>query len=144
MIFRKATLADTSPITELSGQLGYPSSTEKMQERLQQMLGNDDHCIYVCEQDAKVTGWIHAFYSLTVESDPCVEIAGLVVDETQRSKGIGRMLIGKVAAWAREKKISRIRVRSRMTRKETHRFYLKNGFTEIKDQKVFDLPLDQS
>ena len=141
LVLREAILADAAMIAELSGQLGYKSSTEKTEYRLTQLLNNSNHCVYVVVNNDTVVGWIHGFYSLTVEYDPCVEIGGLVIDENNRRKGIGQMLVNKVVAWTRSINISRIRVRSRSIRTDAHSFYLKIGFTQIKEQKVFDLQL---
>ena len=141
LVLREAILADAAMIAELSGQLGYKSSTEKTEYRLTQLLNNSNHCVYVVVNNDTVVGWIHGFYSLTVEYDPCVEIGGLVIDENNRRKGIGQMLVNKVVAWTRSINISRIRVRSNTIRKDAHSFYVGIGFTQIKEQKVFDLQL---
>jgi GNAT superfamily N-acetyltransferase len=138
---REAILTDSAMIAELSGQLGYKSTAENMQKRLSGLLNNPNHCVFVAAGDQHVVGWIHAFYSLTVESDPLVEIAGLVIDEQHRGKGIGQLLVNEIMAWAHTMAVSKIRVRSRIIRKEAHLFYQRLGFTEVKEQKVFDLPL---
>lgn len=140
-LLRNATFNDSECIAELTGQLGYKTTGEKMLKRLSGLLNNSNHCVYVASDDENVIGWIHAFYSLTVESDPLMEIAGLVIDEQHRNKGIGQMLVIKVITWAHIKEVSKIRVRSRIIRKEAHLFYQQLGFTEVKEQKVFDLLL---
>jgi GNAT superfamily N-acetyltransferase len=76
-----------------------------------------------------------------LESNPFVEVGGLVVDENYRSKGIGKKLVEQIKQWCVEKHISTLRVRSQVKRKEAHQFYLANGFTEIKEQKVFQINL---
>ena len=136
---REALLTDAATIATLSGQLGYTTTAEKTEARLLQLLNNDHHCVYVMLNNDTVVGWIHGFYSITVEYDPCIEIGGLVIDESHRRKGIGQMLVNKVVEWARTKNMNRIRVRSQVIRKEAHSFYLGLGFTPIKEQKVFDL-----
>lgn len=142
IVLREATGNDSEIIAELCGQLGYKTSSEKMLNRLSELLNNkNDHCIFVATLNQSVVGWIHAFYSLTVESDPLVEIAGLVIDKNNHRKGIGQMLVNKVTEWATTKAVSKLRVRSQVIRKEAHLFYQRIGFTEIKEQKVFDLYL---
>lgn len=139
---REATVNDSQVIAELCGQLGYKTPNEKMLGRLTALIKNkSDHCVFTATHNGMVVGWIHAFYSLTVESDPLVEIAGLVTDKDQHRKGIGQLLVNKVTEWAHTKKVSKLRVRSQVIRKEAHLFYLGIGFTEVKEQKVFDLPL---
>jgi len=139
---RDATANDSALIAELCGQLGYKTSGEKMQKRLSELINSkNDHCVFVATDEQTVVGWIHAFYSLTVESDPLVEIAGLVIDKDQHRKGIGQMLVNKVSGWAHTKEVSKLRVRSQVIRKEAHLFYQRIGFTEVKEQKVFDRAL---
>jgi len=139
IVIRRALLSDSTAISLLSEQLSYPAPATTMQKRLEYILGHDEHCVYVATEEAMICGWIHVFYSATIELDPCVEIAGLVIDETKRRKGIGQQLVDEVTAWARTKGVRKVRVRSRMMRKDAHSFYTGIGFIEVKEQKVFDL-----
>ncbi|MAN04248.1 MAG: GNAT family N-acetyltransferase [Owenweeksia sp.] len=136
---RLALLNDAATIATLSDQLGYRSQDDSIQKRLKQLLNNHDHLVLVALKDNEVTGWIHCFYNLRVESDPFVEIGGLVVDEGHRQSGIGKMLVEEILAWARKKGCEKVRVRCNVIRRESHRFYEKIGFTENKEQKVFDI-----
>lgn len=138
---RRAELNDVEFISELSNQLGYESTIEKIHNRLSEILNNSDNYIYVCMDNENIIGWIHGFYSLRVESDSFVEIGGLVVDENYRRNGIGKILVEKVIEWARFKKSDKIRVRCNAVRKETHIFYNRIGFNETKEQKIFDMRL---
>ena len=138
---RPAEIKDVEFISKLSNQLGYESTIEKMQHRLSEVLNHVDNCVYVCVDNGNITGWIHGFYSLRVESDSFVEIGGLVVDENYRRNGIGKILVEKLIEWAHSKKSNKIRVRCNTVRKETHVFYSKIGFNETKEQKISDMQL---
>jgi GNAT superfamily N-acetyltransferase len=48
------------------------------------------------------------------------------------------MLVAACEAWARRCGLTRIRVRSRVARKDAHRFYEGLGFERSKEQVVFD------
>lgn len=141
---RTAAIEDSETIALLSGQLGYTTSKENMKDRLLYLLAAEDHCVYVATVDAKITGWIHAQHTSTVESDPWVEIAGLVVDEEYRSMGIGRILVQTVIDWALTRGVQKARLRSNVIRKDAHRFYTNFGFKEIKQQKVFEIMLNKN
>jgi N-acetylglutamate synthase-like GNAT family acetyltransferase len=141
LFLRQAELKDVEFITELSNQLGYKTTIEKIQNRISEILNNVDNCVYVIIDNENIIGWIHCFYSLRVESDSFVEIGGLVVDENYRRKGVGKILVTKVIEWARSKKSNKIRVRCNTLRKETHVFYNRIGFIETKEQKIFDMEL---
>ncbi|MBL7780580.1 MAG: GNAT family N-acetyltransferase [Saprospiraceae bacterium] len=138
IVLRPMTLADTDAVCLLTGQLGYPSDTSAMQQRIAAVLDHPDHCLYVAMADERVAGWIHGFYSLTLESGSFVAIAGLVVDERYRRSGIGSALVQAVADWPEARRCGRVRVRCNAVRGETHRFYRALGFREVKEQKVFD------
>lgn len=138
-MIREMKIDDAEQIASLSFQLGYESTIAIVTERLNRVLGHNDHCVFVVEDGNRIVGWIHGFRALRVESDPFVEIGGLVVDEQYRRKGVGRELVGKVRKWAIHGDIKKLRVRCNVNRKETHEFYKKLGFVETKEQKVFDL-----
>jgi predicted N-acetyltransferase YhbS len=141
ILIRAAQIKDSEFIANLSDQLGYKTTNDKIVERLLETSKSEDNCVFVaCDGDI-VTGWIHAFRSLRIESDSFVEIGGLVVDKDYRKRGIGKMLIDEVIEWAQLKKIIKLRVRSNTIRIATHEFYKNFGFKEIKDQKIFDLDL---
>ena len=130
---------DSPAISRLSSQLGYPVEESRMVTRLEELLADPKHIVYVAEEAGTVVGWIHGFYTLRVETDPFVEIGGLVVDERQRGRRIGERLVERVLTWARERGVQTVRVRSNVVRTDGHRFYLRLGFVEKKEQKVFDL-----
>src|SRR5689334_4953458 len=102
MNLRKATTSDAETIAALSDQLGYPSTPEQIAWRLAGLQGPDDS-ILVAEEAGRVMGWIHVQGTQRVESDPCAEILGLVVEESSRGQGVGHELVEAACAWAREK-----------------------------------------
>jgi GNAT superfamily N-acetyltransferase len=105
--------------------------------RLSHLLSDSAHAIYVAESDS-VLGWIHVCVLEFLESGMFAEIAGMVVTQSQRGKGIGTQLVAQAEQWARAKGTVRLRVRSNVVRHETHEFYLKCGFSNKKTQKVFE------
>ncbi|MGB0177179.1 MAG: GNAT family N-acetyltransferase [Owenweeksia sp.] len=139
---RKAELKDSGSLAELSHQLGYISDDNAIQKRLEHLLKDRNHCVFVAVKGDKVLGWIHGFYTLRVESDAFVEIGGLVVDNHHRQKGIGRMLVEQVIDWSLSRECEKLRVRSNVIRTDSHRFYENLGFTTNKEQKVLDRHLD--
>ena len=137
-VIRNAGPNDSTAIANLSRQLGYEANEIQIKNRLEALLANNGNCVFVAVENDAVIGWIHAFYSLQVESDFFVEIGGLVIDEKHRRKGIGQLLIDKINPWAISKGCTKIRVRCNTKRKESHLFYHGIGFTETKEQKIFD------
>jgi GNAT superfamily N-acetyltransferase len=141
MLIREAGPDDSEYMAELSKQMGYKTTTEDVRFRLNKIMDDKNNSVFVILDDIKVIGWIHVFYIFRVESEPFIEIGGMVIDENYRRKGIGRMLVNKIIEWSESKKSTKLRVRCNTIRKDTHSFYKSIGFVESKEQKVFDLNL---
>lgn len=135
---RPITENDAKPIANLSKQLGYSISTEETVENIRRVLADKDHAAFVACIDNQVVGWIHVLKAIRIESKPFIEIGGLVIDENYRKQGIGKLLVNKAREWTKEKHIEKLRVRCNRKRTEAHEFYLASGFTESKEQKVFE------
>lgn len=143
---RAARSEDAAALARLAGQLGYPSSAGQVERRLTQVLGRPEHAVLVAEAAAPssalpegstaLAGWIHAFVERSIESDPTVEIGGLVVDETLRGSGAGRLLIERAEQWARSTGCTTVTVRSNVIRERAHAFYQALGYTVVKSQQV--------
>src|SRR5579872_173967 len=97
---RLAEPGDAHSIAELSAQWGYDSPFEKIKRLLDQILHHNDHVVFVLFHENQMAGWIHGIYSLRVESDPFVEIGGLVVDKDFRRQGLGKLLIDRIIEWS--------------------------------------------
>lgn len=135
---RPITENDASAIAGLSKQLGYSLSTEETVENIRGVLADKDHAAFVACIDNQVVGWIHILKAVRIESKPFIEIGGLVIDENYRKQGIGKLLVNKAREWTKERHIEKLRVRCNRKRTEAHEFYLALGFTESKEQKVFE------
>ncbi|RYG21966.1 MAG: GNAT family N-acetyltransferase [Chitinophagaceae bacterium] len=138
-LLNSITAEQASEISTLSHQLGYKTSADETLSRVRKIIAKDDECIFIGVQGETIVGWIHAFFTVRVETEPFVEIAGLVVHEAYRKKQIGRNLIDAVCIWAQPHHCSQIRVRCNEIRSETHRFYRNLGFTLEKKQLIFAL-----
>ncbi len=134
---RRATLADAAAIAQLSTQLGYGVTEAAMSERLAPVLASPVHAVTVAELHGRLVGWIGAEARRLVESDPFVEITGLVVDGTLRRAGVGRLLVAEVERWAAQLGHREVHVRSNAARVESHPFYLGRGYTRAKTQHVY-------
>ena len=138
---RPATMNDLDSIVYLSAQWGHPSSPEKMRNGLQELLNCEDQRVFLIQNEQKIAGWIHGFYSIHMESGPFIEIAGMVIDQSFRRMGLGKLLVEKIIEWSKSRNCCVVRVRSNILRQEAHAFYKGIGFKEIKQQIVYDLNL---
>jgi GNAT superfamily N-acetyltransferase len=138
---RKMTMEHAQDVCRLSDQLGYPLSTTQIENNINEITTSENYAAFVALYNLQIVGWVYAFRALLIESKPFIEIGGLIVDETFRNCGIGKKLVEKIKDWALENAINEVRVRSNILRNAAHKFYLNNGFTEIKQQKVFRIVL---
>ena len=155
---RRIVRDDAAAAAELSGQLGYPSTVEQLRRRIHRLAScTDSQAVFVAlltptpsaptpsaptpSAKAQLVGWIEVAVTCHLQSDPFVLIGGLVVQDGHRGLGIGKRLCEKVEAWTRSQGIQILRVTSRSTRPDAHRFYLQDGYVETKTSKVFEKKL---
>jgi GNAT superfamily N-acetyltransferase len=139
---REAKHQDDGAIAKLSGELGYETTKENVNEKLVQLLNSPDHEIYVAEDESgKVIGWIHVFTSHRVMVDTFADLGGLVVTESRRGHGIGNQLLQAAEVWARSIGLRKLRIRSKVSRKEAHDFYTSKKYETVKSQTVFEKTL---
>jgi GNAT superfamily N-acetyltransferase len=132
---RRVRSGDEERLSELSVQLGYPSTPEAIRGRLQNMGDRDQYIVYVAEDPAgRIAGWIGLYIFRTVETEPCAEISGLVVDDAVRSRGIGGALLAAAEVWARERGSVTLAVRSNVVRTRALAFCARHGFVLVKTQ----------
>jgi GNAT superfamily N-acetyltransferase len=138
MEVRVAGINDAEAIARLVGELGYPSTATQVLERLVALEGDPHHAAFVAvDRSGKIVGWIELAEIRSLAHDARVEITGLVVDSAHRGAGVGRLLVDRGEAWARERGLSAIGVRSNIIRDGAHAFYLGLGYAVAKSQKVF-------
>ncbi|GHA79821.1 GNAT family N-acetyltransferase [Pontibacter akesuensis] len=135
---RNAAPIDANAICSLSKQLGYEATVSETAARLKVLADSKTDAVFVAVSDDLVVGWVHAFYATRLESAAFVEIGGLVVDANIRGAGTGKLLVQNAIAWAQTHNVRNVRVRTNTLRLETHQFYQKIGFTQTKEQKVYD------
>jgi GNAT superfamily N-acetyltransferase len=138
MFVRRMTLDDSRCVAELTAQLGYPSSASEITARLGKIAGEDDHGLFVAQTPGgDVAGWVHVHGACLLQSDPCAEIGGLVVDESLRGQGVGRALMAEAERWALEHGYEEVRLRSNIVRHEAHEFYRHLGYEPVKQSYTF-------
>ena len=112
-----------------------------MQSRINALAGRRDHAVFLACFDDLVVGWIDVGIVHHLQSEPYGEIGGFVVTEKYRSTGVGKQLIARAEVWMREQGLKRALVRSQIKREKAHRFYLREGYTQVKTSAVFEKEL---
>lgn len=139
---RSATPGDASEVARLSAQLGYPVTETAIRGRLTQFAVSPAHVAVIAEVSGTVIGWAAAEQRLVLESEPRVEITGLVVDAAVRGSGVGRLLVAELERWAIARGCREVCVRSNVLRTESHPFYERLGFERVKTQHSYKRVLD--
>jgi GNAT superfamily N-acetyltransferase len=135
---RPARHEDAQALAELSTQLGYPAEAAAMLDRYARVREQRVGEVFVAvDAGQRIAGWIHIVPRLQLEETEFAELAGLVVDQDARGRGIGAALLHAAETWARAHGFAHLRVRSNIVREHAHRFYLREGYVEYKRQVVF-------
>ena len=133
---------DAPAVCDLIAQLGYERPLAEVPQWIQNTrAASGRQAAFVACLQENLVGWIEVSAESRLQSVPFALIGGLVVREGFRSHGIGRLLCEVAEQWARQHGLKKMRVTSRITRDDAHRFYLRNGFEVTKTSKVFEKPL---
>ena len=139
---RSASPDDAPQLAELAEQLGYNVPVDVMRSRVDEVIRDTARQIVVAVHESRVVAWMELGVVHAIESGTWGEIRGLVVDEAVRSHGVGEAMTQEALRWAGTHGLPKIRVRTNETRGRTHAFYAKCGFTHVKSQRVFEIPVD--
>ncbi|KGM44789.1 GNAT family N-acetyltransferase [Neobacillus niacini] len=143
MGIRKANVEDCKQISLLLKQLDYPDVEPFIREKVEILLMDPNEVLLVFEEDKSVIALIslHFIPQLAVKGD-FARISYFAVDKDIRSKGIGRKIEEYCTDLAIKRNCDRIEVHCHSRRKDAHRFYMRQGFTE--SPKYFIKMLPQS
>lgn len=139
IVIRPANVADVEQITALCQQLGYPTSTAAVKQRLDWLQQDERHAIYVAQSldDGQIVGWVHVYTCQLLLKDLQAEIGGLIVAEGDRHHGIGQRLMQSAELWATAQGCKDVLIHSNSVRQTAHNFYEKIGYSQIKTSLMF-------
>jgi ribosomal protein S18 acetylase RimI-like enzyme len=137
---REAEPGDLEAITDLVGQLGYPSEESAVAGRLERLAADPTSWVYVAVDDGRVVG-VGAVHVMPVleRDDPTARITAMVVDEGARRGGVGRALLDRLEETARAEGCARIYLTTRYEREGAVAFYRRMGYEDTSLRFVKDL-----
>lgn len=139
---RCAQLSDANEVARLSLELGYPTSIQATHASLEALLNSARYLVVVAPApNGSLLGWLVAERRLSLESGEWIEITGLVVSICARRQGVGKALVASAEGWAIGQGFRQIRVRSNVSRGDSHLFYQRVGFLPKKTQHLYEKPL---
>jgi GNAT superfamily N-acetyltransferase len=140
VLVRSIDRRDAREVALLVEQLGYQRSPDAVVAWIETLTAQSApaQTAFVACLGEEVVGWVEVSLQSHLQSPPFALIGGLVVKDGARGKGIGKLLCGAAEAWSWERSVSVVRVTSRSTRPDAHRFYSNNGFESTKISHVFE------
>ncbi|MGA8088383.1 MAG: GNAT family N-acetyltransferase [Terracidiphilus sp.] len=138
-VIRPVEPRDTAEVCALIQQLGYERPFNDVAAWIESLGKHpQSQAAFVAELANEVIGWIEISIQHRLQSAPYALIGGLVVKEGFRNQKVGLRLCEKAEAWSWERRVSVIRVTSRSTRLDAHRFYENNGYRLTKVSHIFE------
>ncbi|MBV8488984.1 MAG: GNAT family N-acetyltransferase, partial [Candidatus Eremiobacteraeota bacterium] len=86
----------------------------------------------------RIVGCVAVSLSVRIVGGLRTDIESFVVDEAERSKGVGAQLLSAAENWARENGGRRVRLLSNVVRERAHAFYERNGYVKLKAEYVLE------
>jgi ribosomal protein S18 acetylase RimI-like enzyme len=126
---RPATLADADALARLMCDLGYPTSSRQMKQRLTAILRDATYQTFVACDGDTIAGVIGTRVGPMYELDhPYGQIMALVVAEDYRRHGVGLMLVHAAESHFIEQGAGVSIVTSAHRRADAHAFYERHGY----------------
>jgi GNAT superfamily N-acetyltransferase len=140
MKIRSMAASDLGAVTGLCAQLveGERSAGE-MAERFAKIAGDSRHLMVVAvDGEDRAVAWMHLHETFLFVAEPCLQVFALVVDESCRGRGVGRLLMAFAEREASERGLKRVYLHSQIARAEAHAFYERLGYAKLKTQHAFE------
>jgi GNAT superfamily N-acetyltransferase len=126
---RDARAEDAEAMSRLCEQLGYPAQSGAMPQRLVRLQRDPNVRALVADAGEGAIGLatVHLRHTINHEA-PIAQLTLLVVDESRRSRGVGRALVEAAERWAHAQGCHRIVVTTALQRTGAHVFYERIGY----------------
>lgn len=139
LVIRPIEVEDAADVVLLVQQLGYERTEQQVAEWVNTLPQRAEYqATFVACIGGDVVGWIEISIEHRLQSPPYALIGGLVVKHGYRNRRIGLRLCEHAEAWTWDRGIPAVRVTSRSTRPDAHRFYERNGYQLTKLSHVFE------
>ena len=139
LVIRSIAPHDAAEVCVLARQLGYERSVDEIANWIHSLKDRASvQAAFVAKLAEQVVGWIEVSVEHRLQSAPYALIGGLVVKDGFRNQRIGLRLCERAEVWSWETGVAVIRVTSRSTRIDAHRFYENNGYRLTKVSQIFE------
>jgi ribosomal protein S18 acetylase RimI-like enzyme len=129
LTIRDAVVGDSAAIAKLVSELGYPTSTSQMQQRLESILMDDDYQTLVACRGEHIVGFVGMRSGPLYEDEGSYgQIMALAVESNHKRRGIGRVLMQSAESRLIERGAKILIVTSGNHRADAHAFYENCGY----------------
>lgn len=128
-MYRKGTFDDCKKVYDLICEMEQKQLPfERFSMIYQKQISNEHFYCLICERESNVIGVLNLrFEEQLHHSEYIAEIMEFAVDSAYRNQGIGKEMFAKACEVAKEFHCTQIEVACNQLRKDTHRFYLREG-----------------
>lgn len=128
-MYRKATLNDCEKVYHLICNMERKQLPfDRFYLIYQEQINNRHYYCLVCEYDNNVIGVLNLRFEEQLHHSACIaEIMEFAVDEAYRKQGVGKGMLANACQIAKDFGCMQIEVACNQLRKDTHRFYLREG-----------------
>lgn len=127
---KETDLAELAALTEEL--YGEKPSVANLEDRLSRIIKHPDYILIGAKSGQQLVGSVMAVICMDIvgECRPFAVLENLIVSETARGLGIGKMLVSYIEDRARERNCYYLMFTSSAKRKEAHRFYERIGYSK--------------
>ncbi len=128
-MYRKATINDCASIYDLICDMEHRALPfDRFKDIFRKQLENRNYYHLVREQDGFVVGVLNLRFEEQLHHTECIaEIMEFVIASDYRNQGIGKDMLAQACLIAKESGCLQIEVACNQLRKDTHRFYSREG-----------------
>jgi GNAT superfamily N-acetyltransferase len=140
---RHLVISDAEQVGQLITELGYPTTSEAMKERLSMILADPSYATFVADTGGTVVGVAGASLGRYYEKDGIYSrLVVLVVSSAAQGMGLGGQLVQAIERWSADQSAREVVVNSGLHRVEAHGFYERCGYSRTGFRFVKPLNVD--
>lgn len=138
MISIRDLIAEDIPAArELLAQLGYRMAVKEVRRRYDAVVRSANHALIVAERDGSMIALCHVYARPALDKPPEAVVQALVVDQTRRGGGVGKLMMAAAERWAAERGFDSVALGSHVVRSDAHAFYKALGYECVATSHLF-------
>lgn len=128
LIFKTLDISFVNDIVLLIKQLNPSKEIKEINDLVQEMFSYKNYYCFGLFQNDKLIGISGSWLTTRIYSGKQLEIDHFVIDENQRSTGLGKYFLDEIENWAKNEDCIHIELNAYVQTEKAHKFYFRNGF----------------